>query len=105
MRWFARHARDCRCSTTRSCSIRFPFRRRKSPLVGDLADDIADIFSDVLTGLKCFDDGRMADAAWEWAFSFQTHWGRHASGAIRTLHAYLADATGRVFTPGRLFAP
>ena len=82
-----------------------PVPATEEAVIGDLADDIADIFSDVLKGLRYFDEGRMPDAAWEWAFGFQTHWGRHASGAIRTLHAYLADATGRVFTPGRLFAP
>jgi hypothetical protein len=59
--------------------------------VGDLADDIADIFQDVVKGLWYFDHDQEADAVWEWAFGFQTHWGRHASCAIRTLHAYLAE--------------
>jgi hypothetical protein len=60
-------------------------------VVGDIADDIADIFSDVLEGLRLFDRGRIPDAVWQWAFGFQSHWGRHASCAIRTLHAYLAE--------------
>jgi hypothetical protein len=64
---------------------------QEEPTVGDLADDIADIFNDVLEGLRCFDYGRVPDAVWEWAFGFQSHWGRHASSAIRTLHAYLAE--------------
>jgi hypothetical protein len=68
-----------------------PVPAKEEPTVGDLADDIADIFDDVLEGLRCFDHGRVPDAVWEWAFGFQSHWGRHASCAIRTLHAYLAE--------------
>jgi hypothetical protein len=61
------------------------------PVVGSLADDIADIYRDVVTGLRAFEAGRMASAVWEWGFGFQHHWGRHASEAIRALHAWLAD--------------
>jgi len=63
----------------------------EEPTIGDIADDIADIFRDVRNGLWYFDTGRLPDAAWEWAFGFQSHWGRHAAGAIRILHAYLAE--------------
>jgi len=59
--------------------------------IGDIADDIADIFHDVQKGLWHFDRGRMPDAAWEWAFGFQSHWGRHAVCAMRALHAYLGE--------------
>jgi hypothetical protein len=68
-----------------------PVPAKEEPTVGDLADDIADIFDDVLEGLRCFDHGRVPDAVWQWVFGFQRHWGRHASCAIRTLHAYLAE--------------
>jgi len=63
----------------------------EDPTIGDIANDIADIFDDVRRGLWYFDCGRVPDAAWEWAFGFQSHWGRHAACAIRTLHAYLAE--------------
>ena len=63
----------------------------EEPTIGDITDDISDIFRDVRKGLWYFERGRVADAAWEWAFGFQHHWGRHAACAIRTLHAYLAE--------------
>ena len=68
-----------------------PVPATEEATVGDIADDIADIFQDVVKGLWYFDHDQEADAVWEWAFGFQTHWGRHASCAIRTLHAYLAE--------------
>jgi hypothetical protein len=68
-----------------------PVPTNEEPVVGDIADDIADIFSDVLEGLRCFDRQNLPDAVWQWAFGFQNHWGRHAACAIRTLHAYLAE--------------
>jgi len=34
--------------------------------------------------------GRRAAAVWEWGFGFRHHWGEHATGAIRVLHAWLA---------------
>ena len=68
----------------------------EEPVVGDVADDIADIYRDVATGLRLFDAGDEAEALWEWGFLFRIHWGEHASSAIRVLHAYLAqeDADG-----------
>lgn len=59
--------------------------------IGDIADDISDIFADVRKGLYYFDRGQFSDAAWEWSFGFQIHWGRHAVCAIRALHAWLAE--------------
>jgi Domain of unknown function (DUF5063) len=59
--------------------------------IGDIADDIVDIFADVRKGLYYFDRGQFSDAAWEWSFGFQSHWGRHAVCAIRALHAWLAE--------------
>ena len=60
------------------------------PVVGDLADDLVDIYRDVATGLCLYDAGGIDDALWQWGFRFQTHWGEHASSAIRALHCYLA---------------
>ena len=59
------------------------------PVVGDLADDLLDIYRDVAMGLYLYDAGGIDDAIWQWAFKFQTHWGEHASSAIRALHGYL----------------
>jgi len=68
----------------------------EEPVVGDVGDDIADIYRDVATGLRLFEAGDEGEALWEWGFSFRIHWGEHATGAIRALHGYLAqeDADG-----------
>ena len=60
--------------------------------IGDLSDDIADIYRDLSAGLALVDAGHEAEAQWEFRFSFLTHWGRHASGAIRALHCWYVDA-------------
>jgi len=59
-------------------------------IVGDLADDLSDIFGDVDRGLRLFETGRQEEAAWDWRFSLVHHWGEHATSAIRALHCYLA---------------
>lgn len=59
-------------------------------VVGSLSDDIGDIYRDVVTGLQEYEVGRRAQAVWEWGFGFRTHWGEHATGAIRALHCWLA---------------
>lgn len=60
-----------------------------TPVVGSIADDIADIYRDVVTGLRAFRAGLKAEAAWHWRFHFQIHWGEHVTGAIRALHCWL----------------
>lgn len=60
--------------------------------VGDLADDLADVFADVAQGLRLFDRGHVDDAVWSWRFALGTHWGEHATSAIRVLHRVVADA-------------
>ncbi len=63
----------------------------EEPVVGYLADDIADIHRDLSEGLCLYGEGHVAEAAWTFLHSFQSHWGRHASSAIRALHCWLAD--------------
>jgi hypothetical protein len=58
--------------------------------IGSLSDDIADIYRDVVSGLRAFETGRRAAAVWEWGFGFRHHWGEHATGAIQALHAWMA---------------
>lgn len=55
---------------------------------GSLLDDIADIFRDIATGLNYYKGGRFEEATWSWRFSFEAHWGEHASGAIRSLQRW-----------------
>lgn len=63
----------------------------EEPVVGDLADDIEDIYSDVVRGLQLFEQGERAQAVWEWGFCLRIHWGEHATSAIRALHCWLAE--------------
>jgi len=63
----------------------------EDPVIGDLADDIADIHRDLSEGLSLYDQGHYPEAEWSLWFSFQSHWGRHATGAIRALHCWCAD--------------
>ncbi len=57
--------------------------------VGDLHDDLADVWRDVRTGLDAYKAGRVDSASWQWSFSFRSHWGEHAAEALRVLVAGL----------------
>jgi len=60
------------------------------PVVGSFSDDLADIWRDLKPGLMAMeknDDDRTADVVWEWRSSFETHWAKHAAGAIGGLTA------------------
>ncbi len=55
-------------------------------LMGDLIDDIGDIYLDLRRGLEVFDRSEV-DGIWEWWFGFEAHWGVHARNAIGGLKA------------------
>lgn len=59
--------------------------------VGDLADDLVDVFGDVAHGLRLFDLGHVDDALWSWRFHLWAHWGEHATSAIHVLHRFVAN--------------
>ena len=58
----------------------------EEPVVAEIRDDLQDIFRDVKSGLIAYELGYPQEAAWRWAFSHQSHWGRHAVSAISALH-------------------
>jgi hypothetical protein len=64
----------------------------EEPVAGSIVDDLSDIYRDVARGLVLYELGNRDEALWEWAFNFRIHWGAHATGASRALHAYLAEA-------------
>lgn len=73
------------------CEVFEPWAvRPMEPVVESLPDDIADIYRDVVTGLRAYQSGQRSVAVWEWEFGLHTHWGEHATGAIRALHCWLA---------------
>ncbi|MFN8455443.1 MAG: DUF5063 domain-containing protein [Anaerolineae bacterium] len=63
----------------------------EEPVIGDLADDIADIYGDIRRGLNLFEAGYTEQAIWQWLFHMQHHWGEHATSAIRAIHWYLSE--------------
>ena len=61
------------------------------PPAGSVVDNLGGIYRDVARGLVLFEAGNHDEALWEWGFNFRTHWGEHATGVLRALHAYLAQ--------------
>ena len=59
--------------------------------VGDLADDLADVYQEVVSGLRAYQGGDTAGAAWQWRFTFWCHWGRHAASAVSVLRTWLEE--------------
>ena len=71
------------------------------PVVGSFSDDLADIWHDLRPGLDAI-DAVPAPAVdpettlWQWRWTFEYHWGRHAARAIPVLHDL--SVAGRVNT-------
>lgn len=61
------------------------------PAVGDLADDLADIWLDLRNGLELWESGYHSAATWYWRFHFETHWGRHVTSALHVLQTWLGE--------------
>jgi hypothetical protein len=61
------------------------------PCGGSLADDLADIYRDLKEVLVRNESSsaRPENRIWEWQFSFNSHWGRHAIDALRVIHIRL----------------
>jgi hypothetical protein len=60
-------------------------------MTGDLADDLADIWRDLVVGLHLFTGGRALEAYSAWRWRFDAHWGQHAADGIQALHAWCAQ--------------
>jgi hypothetical protein len=56
-------------------------------VTGSLADDLADIYVDLREGAQLWSRGLHDEAVWQWRFSFESHWGEHATGALRAIRA------------------
>ena len=72
----------------------------KEPIMGSLSDDLADIYGDVVRGLRAYEEKDIEAALWEWRFNFAHHWGAHATAAIRVLQQWLqANAPHLLYQP------
>src|SRR5262245_46286956 len=59
-----------------------------------LADDLADIYSDLQVGMYCWKKGSLdakLKAVWHWKFSFWIHTGQHINGALRAIFWRLGE--------------
>jgi len=61
-------------------------RHDHSSLLGNLADDLSDIYGDLTNGFRCWRTGDRENAIWEWRYFLEIHWGEHATGALRALY-------------------
>ena len=62
------------------------------PVRMSLADDLADIYRDVKSGLlaeQSVTAARPNDVLWTWRFEFESHWAAHAARALRALQTAL----------------
>ena len=63
--------------------------------IGDFEDDLHDTYKDVRGNLVLYDQGRVADATWQWAFDHRVHWGRHAAISFFAWHQQLNTTLSR----------
>jgi uncharacterized phage infection (PIP) family protein YhgE len=66
----------------------FNAAKDKEAISASLADDISDIYQDLRGGLVLMEKNPASpqDALWEWRFGFDSHWGHHATSALKTIH-------------------
>jgi len=60
--------------------------------LGDLCDDLRDIWVDMRRGLDEWRAGRPLEALLEWNLLFACHWGPHAVGALKALHEFIRSS-------------
>jgi hypothetical protein len=67
-----------------------PLDSSQELIFGDLADDLADIYRDIMPGLRAWaaaDDAYLPSIVFDWKLPlFGSHWGVHAVSALRALH-------------------
>jgi len=66
----------------------------ESTVVGDVCDDLADIYGELWHGLQAFDSGATIYAVNHWRDSYRFHWGMHATWAITAIDSYLRSQDG-----------
>lgn len=66
--------------------------RDTEAIFGSLADDLADIYRDVASGLSESDEGSLKGAIFSWRLLFYSHWGKHAIDALEVIHCRLSES-------------
>ena len=76
-----------------------PGANAPQPGVGDLTDDLTDIYRDLIPGLRAWDEGTdeyLADIVFGWKEPlFASHWGLHAVDALPVLHSLVYNSGSR----------
>ena len=67
-----------------------PIDSEVEPVIGDIADDLSDIYRDIKPGLRAWDklpESSIPIVIFNWINpNFGSHWGEHALSAMRVLH-------------------
>jgi len=64
----------------------------EEPTQSTLSNDLAEIYMDLRESLRSIQsDSEENDILWGCRFAFRTHWGRHASGALRFILSSVFD--------------
>lgn len=64
------------------------------PVMGDLADDLGDLYHELKEGLVIYSadtKDAICWAVWHWRFGFEVHWGDHLVDALRALHRLITQ--------------
>ena len=67
------------------------FECAEQVVVGDLYDDLADIYRDLSEGLFVYKQVSPTEAERYWSQSFGHHWGEHATSALRAFYCSLGQ--------------
>ena len=60
-------------------------------VVGDICDDLADIYVDLKNDLILQKSTTIEAASHYWKINYEIHWGRHAVSAMYAIHCHIAD--------------
>lgn len=66
----------------------------RTPVCGDLVDDLGDIYKDLKNAITLFNLGKSGckeNALWNFKFLFEKHWDDHCINALSAIHFYLQD--------------
>jgi hypothetical protein len=69
-----------------------PYEINSKPLLASLSDDLSNIYRDIIPGLNDWDKASpdlKRGIIWEWQFSYEIHWGNHATSAFNAIHFLL----------------
>ena len=58
----------------------------KGAVTGSLANDFADLYKYLRSGVRKWKRGESGDALWEWRFYLENYWGGHVLSALRALY-------------------